>query len=95
LTRTAKRLKIPPFLSGQGKNDLEPVVTSRHPEVAAQLAWLRKAAPQARMTGSGACMFAEFATEAQAAAIQARMPAGYEGFVTRGLGRHPLFDWTS
>ena len=93
LTAGSKRLKIPPFLSGQGKNDLEPVATSRHPEVAAQLEWLRRASPRARMTGSGACVFAEFATEAEAAAMHAQMPPGYKGFVTRGLGRHPLYDW--
>ena len=60
LTRDTKRIKIPPFFPGQGANDLEPVVTARYPEVAAQLAWLRSRCPQARMTGSGACVFAEF-----------------------------------
>jgi 4-diphosphocytidyl-2-C-methyl-D-erythritol kinase len=95
LTRNTKRLKIPPFLSGLGKNDLERVVTSRYPEIAAQLEWLRRGAPQARMTGSGACVFAEFATEAEAAAMRARLPAGYNGFVTKGLGRHPLYDWAN
>src|SRR6185369_12851839 len=60
LTRDTKRLKIPPFFSGQGRNDLEPVVSARYPEVASHLAWLKSRAPGARMTGSGACMFAEF-----------------------------------
>jgi 4-diphosphocytidyl-2-C-methyl-D-erythritol kinase len=93
LTGQAKRLKIPPFFSGQGDNDLEAVVTARHPEVAAQLAWLRSRRPQARMTGSGACVFAEFETEAQARAIQSQMPRGMDGFVAQGLDRHPLYDW--
>src|SRR5207302_1842950 len=35
LTADTKRLKIPPFFSGQGRNDLEPVVTARYPEIAA------------------------------------------------------------
>ena len=56
LTRDTKQLKIPPFLSGQGRNDLEPVVTARHPDVAAHLAWLRQRSAGARMTGSGACV---------------------------------------
>jgi len=93
LTRPTKRLKIPPFLSGQGANDLEPVVTARYPEVAAQLAWLRKQRPQARMTGSGACVFAEFETEADARAIQSQVPGEMSGFVAQGLERHPLYDW--
>ena len=92
LTSRGKRLKIPPFLSGQGQNDLEPVVTARYPEVAAQLAWLRQHRPQARMTGSGACVFAEFATEAEARALHTQLPGGMNGFVAQGLERHPLHD---
>ena len=92
LTSQAKRLKIPPFLSGQGQNDLEPVVTVRYPEVAAQLAWLRQRSPQARMTGSGACVFAEFESEAQARALHTQLPGGMNGFVAQGLERHPLHD---
>ena len=92
LTSRGKRLKIPPFLSGQGQNDLEPVVTARYPEVAAQLAWLKKHQAQARMTGSGACVFAEFGSEAQARALHTQVPGGMNGFVARGLERHPLHD---
>ena len=92
LTSRGKRLKIPPFLSGQGQNDLEPVVTARYPEVAAQLAWLRQHRPQARMTGSGACVFAEFASEAEARALYTQLPGGMNGFVARGLERHPLHE---
>jgi 4-diphosphocytidyl-2-C-methyl-D-erythritol kinase len=93
LTGQSKRLKIPPFFPGQGVNDLEAVVTARYPEVAAGLAWLRQQSPQARMTGSGACLFAEFATQADALAAHARLPAGMSGFVAQGLDRHPLQDW--
>jgi 4-diphosphocytidyl-2-C-methyl-D-erythritol kinase len=92
LTSQAKRLKIPPFLSGQGRNDLEPVVTARYPEVAAQLAWLRQHRPQARMTGSGACVFAEFESESEARALLSALPGGMQGFVARGLERHPLHE---
>jgi 4-diphosphocytidyl-2-C-methyl-D-erythritol kinase len=93
LTGQSKRLKIPPFFPGRGQNDLERVVTDRYPEVAASLAWLRERAAQARMTGSGACVFAEFATETEARAIQSQMPRGMDGFVAQGLDRHPLYDW--
>ncbi len=93
LTRDTKRLKIPPFFSGLGRNDLEPVVSARYPEVASHLAWLRSRSPQARMTGSGACVFAEFATEAEARAVHGQLPGGMSGFVARGLDRHPLRDW--
>ena len=93
LTGQSKRLTIPPFFAGQGANDLEAVVVARFPEVAAQLAWLRHRCPRARMTGSGACLFAEFATQAEAAAVHAQLPSGMSGFVAQGLDRHPLYDW--
>ena len=94
LTRRSKRLKIPPFLAGQGANDLEAVVVVRYPVVAASLAWLRKHRPQARMTGSGACVFTEFETEAEARALYTALPGGMRGFVAQGLARHPLYDFT-
>jgi 4-diphosphocytidyl-2-C-methyl-D-erythritol kinase len=92
LTPKGKRLKIPPFFPGQGQNDLESVVTARYPEVAAQLAWLRQHRPQARMTGSGACVFAEFDSEQQARALHTQLPGGMNGFVAQGLEQHPLHD---
>jgi len=93
LTRNSKPLKIPPFFSGQGKNDLEAVVTARYPEVAAHLAWLKQRRADARMTGSGACVFAEFSHEHEARALQSQLPETMQGFVTRSLERHPLHDW--
>jgi len=92
LTRDTKPLKIPPFLSGQGRNDLEASVVRRYPEIAEHLAWLRKRSPQARMTGSGACVFAEFSRQADAETLYKELPAAMRGFVARGLEQHPLHD---
>ena len=94
LTGQSKALKIPPFFPGQGANDLEAAVAARYPEVAAHLEWLRQRSPQARMTGSGACVFAEFTSEAQARALYNRLPGDMQGFVARGLDRHPLLEST-
>ncbi len=93
LTPSGKRLKIPPFLSGQGRNDLQAVVAAKYPDVKAHLDWLARRAPGARMTGSGACVFAEFRSEAEALALQSELPREMRGFVTRGLDRHPLHEW--
>jgi len=93
LTRDTKPLKILPFLSGQGRNDLESVAVRRYPEIARHLAWLRKRSPQARMTGSGACVFAEFPREEDAVALHSELPAAMRGFVARSLERHPLHEW--
>jgi 4-diphosphocytidyl-2-C-methyl-D-erythritol kinase len=95
LTANTKRLKIPPFLSGQGTNDLEPIVRRRFPGVAAHLEWLKSRVAGARMTGSGACVFAEFRTEAEALALERELPEGMRGFVTQGLQKHPLHDWAA
>ena len=94
LTGRSKALKIPPFFSGQGRNDLEAAVAARYPEVAAQLEWLRQRCPQARMTGSGACVFAEFESQDEARAVHQQLPGDMNGFVARGLDRHPLHEWT-
>lgn len=93
LTRNAKALKIPPFFFGLGANDLEAVVARRYPEIAAHLAWLRARAAAARMTGSGGCVFAEFAAESEAREVHAALPEGMRGFVAHGLDRHPMHDW--
>ena len=93
LTRDTKPLKIPPFLSGQGRNDLQAVAVRRYPEIATHLAWLEQQGLRARMTGSGACVFAEFPDRESAAAVHARLPPAMQGFVARGLQRHPLQDW--
>ena len=73
LTRNTIPIKIPPFSVMQGHNDLESVVCRAYPEVARHLRWLKQFdnATMVAMTGSGACVFAEFTTEA--AAQTARM----------------------
>jgi len=89
LTRNSETIKISGFSAGFGRNDLEPVVCRRHAEVAAHLAWLKQFG-DARLSGSGACVFARFTTEREACSVLSRMPAGMRGFAARGLDRHPL-----
>ncbi len=85
LTRNSQTI----ISAGFGRNDLEPVVCRRHAEVAVHLEWLRQFG-DARLSGSGACVFAEFATEHEARSVLSRMPAEMRGFAVRGLDRHPL-----
>ncbi len=73
-------------------NDLQAVACKLYPEVAEHLAWLARFAP-VLMTGSGACVFAGFATEAEAQAVLQQLPQGMRGFVARGLQQHPLKDF--
>ncbi len=97
LTRSTDPIRIAAFSTGWrqwrsafgGRNDLEPVVRRMHPEVARSLDWLAGFG-DARMTGSGACVFCGFETEHAAYEVLERKPADIAGFVTRGLEEHPL-----
>ena len=99
LTRDTKPLTMAPFLSGQGRNDLEPIALRRYPEIAEHLAWLKQRSPRAsfspRMTGSGACVFAEFSRQEDAVALHGQLPPAMRGFVAQGLELHPLHDWAN
>jgi len=74
---------------GVGGNDLQPVAVRQFPEIARCLDWLGQFG-EARMTGSGACVFAEFVGESEAQSVLARLPAGMRGWVAQGLDGHPL-----
>ena len=89
LTRDTPRTKIPDPLTGVGKNDCEAVVRHKYPEVAAALDWLNVFAP-ARMTGTGACVFAAFESEAAAKVVAGQVPASWSSFVARGVNLSPL-----
>jgi 4-diphosphocytidyl-2-C-methyl-D-erythritol kinase len=89
LKRDSKPIKITAFSVEQAGNDLEPVVCREYPEVARHLGWLKQEAP-AWVTGTGACVFAAFATEEAARRVWERAPKGMQGFIARGLERHPL-----
>jgi 4-diphosphocytidyl-2-C-methyl-D-erythritol kinase len=96
LTRDTEPLKMEDFSAQQWfptergfRNDLEAVVTARHPEVRDHLAWLRSHG-DARMTGSGSCVFAAFDSREAAQAILDRLPPPMSGFIAQGLVQHPL-----
>jgi 4-diphosphocytidyl-2-C-methyl-D-erythritol kinase len=89
LTRDTPRMKIPDFLAGGGHNDCETVVMRRYPEVAAAFNWLNSYAP-ARMTGTGGCVFAAFASKADADVVAGQVPHRWDGFVARGVNLSPL-----
>lgn len=92
LTRNTTSIKIPLLLTAELHNDLQAVVCGKYPEVAEYLGWLSQQGT-ARMTGSGACVFAEFDSEDEASRVLRRKPAEWRGFVARGLDRHPLRDF--
>jgi len=101
LTRDTKSVKMLDFPAGgwsfpqsRFANDLQPVALARYPAVAQALQWLGRhdgrAAITARMTGSGACVFSAFEAQSDARGVFEARPRELEGFVARGLARHPL-----
>ncbi|UCD69142.1 MAG: 4-(cytidine 5'-diphospho)-2-C-methyl-D-erythritol kinase [Betaproteobacteria bacterium] len=90
LTRNTKAIKISAFSVDQGHNDLQPVACRRYTQIARSLEWLEQFG-KAAMSGSGASVFSAFDSERSALAALEQMPAGMEGFVARGLDRHPLY----
>lgn len=94
LTRNTPSIRILDLSDGCGRNDLEPLACERYPEVAQHLAWLNSQCVGncgARMTGSGACVFAAFSGRATAERVFALRPEGMSGFVADGIDRHPLY----
>jgi 4-diphosphocytidyl-2-C-methyl-D-erythritol kinase len=91
LTRNSPLITIRAFFESGGRNDCEPVVRSRFPEVADALDWLARFEP-ARLTGTGACVFAACASASEAERIAARVPDRWRSFVARGLNTSPLHE---
>ena len=89
LTRNSPPMTISGFLSSGGRNDCLDVVRRRFPAVGVALAWLGRFG-EARLTGTGACVYAAFDELADAQAAVAALPTGYLGFAARGLDRSPL-----
>jgi 4-diphosphocytidyl-2-C-methyl-D-erythritol kinase len=91
LTRNSHRITIRDFLAGEHGNDCLAVVRKRYPAVSQVFDWLDKRA-DARMTGTGACLYAPCASRSEADALLAERPSGVAGFVVQGLNRSPLLE---
>ena len=91
LTRNSSAITIRAFIAGDSRNDCLPVVRKRYPQVAQAIDWLGKYT-EAKLTGTGACVFGAFASRAAAEAALGEMPAAWKGLVARGLNVSPLLD---
>lgn len=93
LTKNTKSLRMRDFPIVFTRNDLEPVACKKYPEILAHIDWLNQYA-KAKMTGSGSCVFADFATQSEAESVMQLVPSGITGFVARSIDQHPLFELT-
>ena len=89
LTRNSPVSTIRAPLQDLTRNDCLPVVRSRYPSVAAALDWLG-VRTAARLSGTGACVFASFPSAAEAERIAGRVPDEWTSFVARGVNVSPL-----
>jgi 4-diphosphocytidyl-2-C-methyl-D-erythritol kinase len=90
LTPLSPSAKMNVFSEGYGRNDLEATATARFAAIGEARIALSHASPNARMTGSGGCVFAAFSSERGARDALRHLPQEIEGRIVRTLARHPL-----
>lgn len=79
------------FLAGQCTNICERVVRKRYPAIGLALDWLNQYS-LARLTGTGACLFARFKSSEQAHTILSQLPKVWQGFVAQGRNISPAMQ---
>ena len=89
LTRNCDPITIRAFLRGAGTNVCEPVVRKLYPRVDEAIDWLNQFGA-ARMSGTGACVFAEVDSLAQAETVKSQVPAPWVGYVAKAMNSNPV-----
>lgn len=89
LTRNTPAIKVRDLAAATTHNDLEAVAIRQHPLIAQHIDWLNQYAP-ARMTGSGSCVFARFASQDETTRVISRLPDFWHGFSVCAMSQHPL-----
>lgn len=86
LTRNTPAIKVSPHAAQHGKNDCEAIVNELYPAVKDALLWLKQFG-NAKLTGTGCCVFVDCSSVEQANKILAKSTV--DGFVTRGYNLSP------
>jgi 4-diphosphocytidyl-2-C-methyl-D-erythritol kinase len=89
LTRNTPRITIRDFRDGNGKNDCESYVRNHYHDVTEALDWLGEYA-SSKLTGTGACLFAQFSDENEANEVKYKLPTKWQGYVVKGINKSPL-----
>ncbi len=84
LTRNSPAIKMADFLAGRSRNNCEAVTRALYPAVAEALDWLDQFT-EARMTGTGASVFARCESRAEAEQLLSKLPEPLTGFVAQGV----------
>ena len=89
LTRDTPPITLAAFREHGGRNDCLPVVMARYTEIRNTLILLNNFC-EAKMTGTGSCLFGAFPNEREADKVRARLPATLQAFVAKGCNVSPL-----
>ncbi len=88
LTRNTPTLKISAALEHGGHNDCENVVRSFYSAVDNAMKWLDQFSPS-KLTGTGACVFAEFNSQQEAQTVAQQYADSTAIFVAKGMNDNP------
>ncbi|MGR8997784.1 MAG: 4-(cytidine 5'-diphospho)-2-C-methyl-D-erythritol kinase [Gammaproteobacteria bacterium] len=91
LTRDSKSIKIADFIAGQHQNDCIEVVCQLYPIVKDALVDLSTFS-EARLTGTGACVFAQFDSESAAVSAYRSLKDKWQVFLSKGVNVSPLIS---
>ena len=83
LTRDSPAIKVRSVLRGNSRNDCQPIVEQRYPDVRNALSLLSKFT-SAKLTGTGSCVFGAFPSKAEADKVLALLTGTITGFVAKG-----------
>ena len=86
LTRDTPIIKVAPTLERGHQNDCQALVKSLFSEVNEALTWLQQFG-DARMTGTGACVFAAFDSKAEAESLLQKIPVKMSAFIAKGVNQ--------
>lgn len=93
LTRDTKPVKIAAFSSaskGVWKNDLQTVAVTLFPQVDEVINWLKHFG-DARMTGSGSCVFCALFDEDSANEVLKQVPDRWASWKAQAMKQHPMY----
>ncbi|MBD9354998.1 4-(cytidine 5'-diphospho)-2-C-methyl-D-erythritol kinase [Methylomonas albis] len=91
LTRDSKPITMRDFIAGDWKNDCLPVVSNLYKSVGEAVDALSQYA-EARLTGTGACVFAQFDSEESAREAFSALSPNWSVYLAQGLNRSPLYE---
>jgi len=90
LTRDSKPITMHDFTAGDVINDCQFVVSKCYKQVQNAMNAL-SVYSMARLTGTGACVFAQFSSEAEAKSAYQELSKDWEVYLAKGLDKSPLY----